>query len=295
MKAHFSVSHPKPSFTLIELMAATTVLSVILLLMVGMQDQMSRAWTNANRRTDATREARTALRLLMGDLSRMTLRPTSFPPDNSSPITNAGVPIVLGGITGAGSANPLGIANWMNNTHYFFGVVPRRPTVANPSDLAIVGYYIASATNTNASGFTQPAYNLYRYYLPQRTPLTNQLAAWMSGSSALILPATAGDTNNEMLARNVVGLKISFFGLTNPYTSTTDGKTYYPVTNGLNFSIEEGKKNYACTGNRVRIQLTVYPEDFASRFANLAAWTNSNSLARFSRTFELGLDVRRSD
>ena len=154
MKAHFSVTHPKPSFTLIELMAATTVLSVILLLMVGMQDQMSRAWTNANRRTDATREARTALRLLMGDLSRMTLRPTSFPPDNSSPITNAGVPIVLGGRTGAGSANPLGIANWMNNTHYFFGVVPRRPTVANPSDLAIVGYYIASATNTNASGFT---------------------------------------------------------------------------------------------------------------------------------------------
>ena len=34
----------KKGFTLIELMAATTVLSVILLMMVGMQDQMSKAW-----------------------------------------------------------------------------------------------------------------------------------------------------------------------------------------------------------------------------------------------------------
>ena len=48
------------AFTLIELMAATTVLSVVLLMMVGMQDQMSKAWSNANRRTDATREARAA-------------------------------------------------------------------------------------------------------------------------------------------------------------------------------------------------------------------------------------------
>jgi len=53
-------NRPATAFTLIELMAATTVLSVILLMMVGMQDQMSKAWSNANRRTDATREARAA-------------------------------------------------------------------------------------------------------------------------------------------------------------------------------------------------------------------------------------------
>ena len=56
-----AVSFGESSFTLIELMAATSVLSVVLLMMVGMQDQMSRAWSNSNRRTDATREARAAL------------------------------------------------------------------------------------------------------------------------------------------------------------------------------------------------------------------------------------------
>jgi uncharacterized protein (TIGR02599 family) len=57
MKTHPCL-HLQPSFTLIELMAASTVLSVVLLMMVGMQDQMSKAWSNANRRTDANREAR---------------------------------------------------------------------------------------------------------------------------------------------------------------------------------------------------------------------------------------------
>ena len=59
----------RAAFTLIELMAATTVLSVILLMMVGMQDQMSKAWSNSNRRTDATREARAACRLMSQDLT----------------------------------------------------------------------------------------------------------------------------------------------------------------------------------------------------------------------------------
>ena len=62
------------AFTLIELMAATTVLSVILLMMVGMQDQMSKAWSNANRRTDATREARAASLLMARDLSTFAMR-----------------------------------------------------------------------------------------------------------------------------------------------------------------------------------------------------------------------------
>lgn len=291
------ISHPGRSahaFTLIELMAASTVLSLVLLLMVGMQDQMSRAWGNANRRTDVTREARTALRLMMGDLSRMNLRQTSFPSNNFTPIVNAGVPIVLGGMVGANS-NPLSIPTWLPNSQYFFGVVSRRPTLSNPSDLAVVGYYIASATNTNVSGISTPAYNLYRYYLPQLSDVTNQLAGWMSGAVSLATPATAGDTNNEVVARNMVGLRISFFGLTSAWTSTTDGKTYYPVTNGPNFSIEEGKRNYPCTGNRVRIQLIGYPADATTRFTRLADWTNSANLTRFSRVFELGLDVRRSD
>lgn len=291
MKSLADPGRSAPAFTLIELMAASTVLSLVLLLMVGMQDQMSRAWGNANRRTDVTREARTALRLMMGDLAKMNLRAATFPSNNYSPVTNAGIPIIVGGYSG-GNANPLSISA---SSQYFFGVVSRRPTPSNPSDLAVVGYYIASATNTNVSGISTPAYNLYRYYLPALSDVTNQLARWMSGNISLVKPATPGDPNNEVVARNMAGLRISFFGLTNAWTSTTDGKTYYPVTNGPNFSIEEGKRNYPCTGNRIRIQLVGYPADATIRFAKLADWTNSANLTRFSRVFELGLDVRRSD
>ena len=62
------------SFTLIELMCASTLLSVILLMMVGMQDQMSKAWKNSNRRMDATREARAALRMMSSDLGNLFFR-----------------------------------------------------------------------------------------------------------------------------------------------------------------------------------------------------------------------------
>ena len=87
-----SASRPRPAtaglttgyciaaFTLIELMAATTVLSIILLMMVGMQDQMSKAWSNSNRRTDATREARAAASLMSADLTCPIFRA----PTNSS-------------------------------------------------------------------------------------------------------------------------------------------------------------------------------------------------------------------
>lgn len=293
MKTSPPAKSPLPAFTLIELMAASTVLSMMLLLMVGMQDQMSRAWANANRRTDTTREARTALRLMMGDLSKLVLRPASYPTDSFNPVVNAGIPIAVGGQTNSINRNPLQISGWLNDSSYFFGVVPRRPTANNSSDLALVGYYVASATTTNISGFASPSYNLYRYYLPQAADLTAQLQRWMINNPLLQLPAIPGDTNNEVVARNVVGLNISFFGLTNQVTS--GGTIYYPVTNGLNRAITEGRSGHACTGNRIRIQLVTYPDEIAARFNNLSAWTTTSNLARFSRVYEVGLDVRRSD
>ena len=86
----------RAAFTLIELMAATTVLSVVLLMMVGMQDQMSRAWSNSNRRTDATREARAACRLMAEDLSCLVFRPLTFDNQDSYDVglENQGIPFL---------------------------------------------------------------------------------------------------------------------------------------------------------------------------------------------------------
>ena len=146
------------SFTLIELMAATTVLSVILLMMVGMQDQMSKAWSNSNRRTDATREARAACRLMAQDLSCLVFRRTNNDAADSIPaalLTN-GVPFLYSsnGLGPNGGADLIPLGDSQASASYFFGISSRKASGANPGDLAIVGYYIALATTTNVNGFT---------------------------------------------------------------------------------------------------------------------------------------------
>ena len=194
------------AFTLIELMAATTVLSVILLMMVGMQDQMSKAWSNSNRRTDATREARAACRLMAQDLSGLVVRRTNN--DNATPdsipaalLTN-GVPFLYSsnglGPTGGEDLIPLGDSQ--SSASYFFGISSRKASGTNSGDLAIVGYYIASATTTNVNGFTSTTYNLYRHYVPASNAVNN-LNAWFS-STTKDATNLFNPTNPEILARN---------------------------------------------------------------------------------------------
>ena len=112
----------RAAFTLIELMAATTVLSIILLMMVGMQDQMSKAWSNSNRRTDATREARAAARLMASDLGGMAFRPNT--PNSSydsfaTVLTNQGLPYLYSS-NGAGTS--ITIPDAETNSAYLFAL-----------------------------------------------------------------------------------------------------------------------------------------------------------------------------
>ena len=154
------------SFTLIELMCASTLLSVILLMMVGMQDQMSKAWKNSNRRMDATREARAALRMMSSDLGNLFFRTNT---DGSTMAYNPNEsPVPMAILNDA--ARKLTLPN-MNNVQTgsvaLFALVQRQPTVPNPDALfdefSAVGYYIGSGTNVNVNGVSQTTYNLYRY------------------------------------------------------------------------------------------------------------------------------------
>lgn len=70
---------PRPtapaSFTLVELLAATTVLSLLMVALVGMFDQAMRGWQNAQRGIDARREVRAALQFLESDLRGLMIGP----------------------------------------------------------------------------------------------------------------------------------------------------------------------------------------------------------------------------
>ena len=269
------------AFTLIELMAATTVLSVILLMMVGMQDQMSKAWGNANRRTDATREARAAALLMQADLAGLTFRGnTRNSGYDAFPIlllTSNGIPFVYCNGT---NSDPSGLVvpNRQSNSAYLFGLSTQKSRGTSGQDIALVGYYIASSSNTNVNGFVTTNFNLYRHYVPASNALSN-LSAWFGSRSvnSLFRPST----NDEILARNCCNLRITFFG------DPTGG-----VTNGLNFTSIISKSD-PYRGNKVQVEWSNYPEDNAQKIT-LKDWGSSNNIQRYARSFEFRADLPRN-
>ena len=274
------------AFTLIELMAATTVLSIILLMMVGMQDQMSKAWSNSNRRTDATREARAACRLMAQDLSCLVFRRTNNDTADSIPaaLLKNGVPFLYSsnGLGPAGGADLIPLGDSQSSASYFFGISPRQASGANPGDLAIVGYYIASAKTVNVNGFTNTTYNLYRHYVPASNAVNN-LDAWFASTNPTDL---FNPTNAEILARNTCNLRITFYN-----RRDADGK--YAVTNGLNYSCESSGTAGYFAGNKIQVEISVYPEDFAQKIP-YTDWAKSENIRKFARSYEFRVDIPRN-
>jgi len=267
------------SFTLIELMAATTVLSVVLLMMVGMQDQMSKAWSNANRRTDATREARAASLLMISDFSFPILRgnQSSTSKDQiADSTTNKGLPFIY---SRDGTSNALTIPDQQPGSSLYFCVAPHRPRANSSGDLALVGYYVAKDTFTNVNGFAYDSYNLHRYFRPASNAWTN-LTNWFSKKAPGNLFPNIHPTNDDILARNVAGFQILFYN-----------NSAKPITNGVNYSnVGGGPGTY--NGNKMQISLAIYPEDTAQKL-KLNDWTNSSNIKRFARSFEFRVDSPR--
>jgi Tfp pilus assembly protein PilV len=264
------------AFTLIELMAATTVLSVILLMMVGMQDQMSKAWSNSNRRTDATREARAAARLMGSDLAGMAFRPNTpngIYDNFASVLANQGLPYLYS----SNGVGPITITNAQSGSAYLFALCNQASRGTNYSDIGLVGYYIAASGRTNINGFVVTNYNLHRYYVPASNAVSN-LTSWFFNRTANSLFSGVNPATDDILARNTCNLRITFFGS--------------PVPNGLNYSnVANPNSNYR--GNKVQIEWTTYPDDVAQKIA-LTNWASSANIQKFGRSFEFRLDLRRN-
>ena len=275
------------AFTLIELMAATTVLSIILLMMVGMQDQMSKAWSNSNRRTDATREARAACRLMAEDLSCLVFRPLAFDNQDSyaAGLENQGIPFLYS----SNGIGPITITGNQPSAAYFFGISARKPAGTNPVGLAIVGYYIASSSRINVNGFTNTSYNLHRYYAPASDTLSS-LSAWFTAPSSTRtadLLFKPDPTKDDILARNTCNLKITIYNRQNGNTKGLGNK----VTNGLNYQcVSAGNDYYA--GSKIQAEITVYPEDFAQKIP-YTSWLDSANIQKFARSYEFRVDIPR--
>ena len=270
------------SFTLIELMCASTLLSVILLMMVGMQDQMSKAWKNSNRRMDATREARAALRMMSSDLGNLFFRTNTSGSTMAYNPNRSPVPMAI--LNDA--ARKLTLPNMSNvqaGSVALFALVQRQPTVPNPNalsdELSAVGYYIGSGTDVNVNGFTNTTYNLYRYFRTG-TNLTPALITYLQATNAKT--SVAGifqpSANDEILARNACNLQVTVY----PSSSAVPA-------NGLMFSVIEGLGNTTLYhGNKYQIELTTYPDDVvvSGVLGDLSQWSSKANVQKYGRAFE---------
>ena len=283
----------RSAFTLIELMAATTVLSVILLMMVGMQDQMSRAWSNANRRTDATREGRAAAILMAEDLSFPIFRgPTNYSKhlhdELAYSVTNKPLPFLY---SSKGQNLGISIANLQSGSSCLFFVSTQRPRSTNNSDLGLIGYYVAQDINKNANGFSVTNYNLHRYYRPASMAAAN-LSSWfasaMTTNTIGLLFDNVSPITDDILARNVANLTILFY---NETTAGTEGI----MVDGINYTNITGAGGLSASyrANKMQVSLTLYPDDVAQKFTSLADWANSTNIQKFSRSFEFRVDCAR--
>jgi len=288
------------SFTLIELMAASTVLSIVLLLMVGMQSQMSKAWSNANRRTDATREARAASQLLAADLVYPIIRyNTSYAAKDqiAASVSNKGLPFVYSSNgTGLSASNSQGgnvgltIPNLLANSSCLFFATSVRPRVNQTADLALVGYYVAQDVFTNVNGFRTVSYNLHRYFRSSNEAATN-LVNWFNSlantnatpSAGVLFPAIDAQ-RDEILARNVANFRLLFF---NPTAAVQ-------ITNGINYTNPSSASVNEYAGNKIQVSFDIYPEDAAQKFQTPTDWTDPGNIRKYSRSYEFRIDSPRS-
>jgi hypothetical protein len=260
-------------------------MSIVLLLLLGIQDQMSRAWSNANKKTAATREARAALRLMAADMSAIYYKTNMSTIGYAyNPMSNT-VPLVVfadGAVATAGIRIPNAQPNGASKA--IFALV-RRPSVGSNAfdEIAAVGYYVGSNITTDINGFRTTSYNLYRYYRPASNLVSNLIAFNGTNVNGLFAPSL----NDEILARNACNLQLTFYG---PAAGTM---------NGLITVVPEGPTGTSSTysGNKLQIELTVYPDEVVSSGVlgtTLMNWGLSKYVQKYGRTFEIRQDILRS-
>ena len=247
------------AFTLIELMVATAITSLLILGMTGVFDQAMKAWRLSSRRGDAEREVRAALSTIQRDFSSL--------------MVSTNLPIYR--ITGASNNRYIGPRNppdYNGNVAVFFlsTLGTNQQATNNPGDLCGVGYYIAWDQ-------TARTYNLYRYLNSSR----NQYEAvrlFISDPSALAaklgLFRPSLDTD-EIVGANVVNFRVEFKTLPALFGNVTsqDG----PIINS--------RPGYA------QLELTAYGGEAVRSFSSSNDWTSQSNIQKFGRTYLWRVDL----
>jgi type II secretory pathway pseudopilin PulG len=269
------------AFTLIELMVAAGITTLLLLGMTGIFDQAMKAWRLSSRRADAEREVRAALTQIQRDLSCMVVNPNLPIAYNQSRISGQFINVASSGfqLTVANhppKSGPQG-QDWSNASVVLFFATTGGAGQGNSGDLSGVGYFVTWDPSSNLG---RGAWNLYRRY--QRP------ADLLAGLQARIANPNLGPYHiNTLSEPELIGANVfNFFAqpvniLTNSGGTNTNMVSYASLQAGTNLTV---RPRY------MQLELTAYGSEQVQGFQK-ADWVNTNNIAKFGRSFIWRVDL----
>jgi type II secretory pathway pseudopilin PulG len=282
-----SANHPlrhrfwAKSFTLIELMVAAAITTLLLLGMTGIFDQAMKAWRLSARRADAEREVRATLSQVKRDLSCIVVNSNLPIALNQSRINSPFINVANSGFqlqlaNHSPKVGPLG-QDWSNASVVLFFATTGGSGSGNTGDLSGVGYYVTWDTNSNQG---RGAWNLYRRY---QRPID-----LLAGLQAKIASPGIGPYHiNTLSEPELVGANVFNFWAqlvtvnTNGGGSASNMVTFTNLQNGINVNV---RPKY------VQLELTAYGSEQVRGFQKMD-WFNTNNIAKFGRSFIWRVDL----
>lgn len=223
---HFSPrALSRRGFTILELLVAITILSVLVVLLLSMLDNTTKLWRTNENRVESYREARAALNLIASDLRSIY----------SSTNTNAYAPA----LPSMESTNSLG----------FLASLPLSAQGGtNKSELCTVGYFSGFGKSSVFNSSTQKSGNIYRYFVASDETfeeMTNTSPDFFKNA-----PSDSGDVSPtgdglDVLARNIADFSVREYTVTNGTLSAFTQSTNTPVPDLIEVSITAVNNEFA--------------------------------------------------
>ena len=220
------------AFTLIEMLVSMVVLAVLVVAMMALVDGATKLWRDNEGRTDACREARAALVVMARDLRNA--------------VASTRADFIKFNLRSGAAGTSHG-----SNVFFLASLPSSAQDPDSKSDVCEVGYFLA-LDRTPAS--TNRTLNLYRYFRSSNQTFSNL------ASETLFANIATGAAGEELLARNVVGLRITPVG-----ANTGEWTGFAPSSNAPLPAV-------------IEITLTAIGQETAKKLEDSADWTNTNSL-----------------
>jgi len=269
---------PSPAgraFTLVELMVATAITSLLILGMTGIFDQAMKAWRLSSRRADAEREVRGALAQIQRDLSGMVVNSNLPIAYNLSRLTGAQISVA----TNTVNSIQLSVANhppksgpqgqdWSNASVVLFFATALSSRAGLPGDLAGVGYYVTWDPNSNEG---RGGWNLYRRLQPPSDLLLGILDR--------VTNVARGPYHiNSIPEPELIGANVFNF-----WAQPVDIVNGRP-TNMVSYASLQAGTNLTTRPRFMQLELTAYGTEQVRGFRR-EDWINTNNIAKFGRSF----------